>query len=192
LSEFNDKIIGGRGSKIYNFIVPKILNSFYKKVLKDISLSSCHGMILDVGSGPGTLAISMAKANRDSKVYGIDISDDMITIAQRNAQKEGITENIQFIKADIANLPFDDKTFDLIVSTFSLHHWGRVPEAVKECYRVLRKDGMLCIYDFSRVDYAKPGKEFRKSASTLFGKDSEFKTIKFGFIPMVLKYSVKK
>lgn len=55
---------------------------------------------------------------------------------------------MNFTGGDVADLPYPDRTFDLVVSTMSQHHWGDVQAGMRELGRVLRPDGQLWIYDF--------------------------------------------
>jgi release factor glutamine methyltransferase len=73
-------------------------------------------LILDIGTGSGAIAISIAKLFPDCKVYAVDVSEEALEVAKYNAEKLGVAEKIIFIKSDIfSNIPQDVK-FDLIVS----------------------------------------------------------------------------
>jgi ubiquinone/menaquinone biosynthesis C-methylase UbiE len=75
----------------------------------------------------------------------VDIAAGAIeTAVERSARAEVAAH---FVRADLADLPFEDGTFDLVVSTISYHHWEQVPEVVAELARVLRRDGRLWVYD---------------------------------------------
>ncbi|HET9800788.1 MAG TPA: peptide chain release factor N(5)-glutamine methyltransferase, partial [Chthoniobacterales bacterium] len=72
------------------------------------------GKIIDVGTGSGIIAVSLAKAFPDAKVFAVDISDDALALARENANRLGLSERIQFWKGDLLeNL---DERFDLIVA----------------------------------------------------------------------------
>jgi len=73
-----------------------------------------RGKIIDVGTGSGIIAVSLAKAFPDAKVFAVDISDDALALARENANRLGLSERIQFWKGDLLeNL---DERFDLIVA----------------------------------------------------------------------------
>lgn len=106
--------------------------------------------VLDVGCGTGTLAIAAAKkAKTDGEVHGIDASPEMIELARRKAAKKGVAAT--FHVAPIEALPFPDATFDVVLSTFMLHH---LPDDVKragfaEVHRVLKPGGHLLAVDLA-------------------------------------------
>ncbi len=109
------------------------------------------GTVLDAGTGPGLLLVELARQRPDLRLTGVDLSTDMVAIAERNVQRAGLSDRVEVLPADVAALPFADATFDLVVSTFSMHHWGDVPPAVAELARVLRPGGALWIYDLRTV-----------------------------------------
>jgi len=90
--------------------------------------------ILDIGTGSGCIALSLAKAFPDSHVYATDISDDALALAQKNANHNKI-KNVTFIKSDVYdNIPAD-LTFDFIVSNppyIAKNEWKELDESVTE------------------------------------------------------------
>jgi ubiquinone/menaquinone biosynthesis C-methylase UbiE len=100
--------------------------------------------ILDAGTGPGRLPLAIAAALPHLRVDGIDLASEMIEYARRNA---GPGSPVTFTVADVANLPFPDATFDVIVSSLSQHHWTNPEGGLRDLRRVLRPGGRLWIYD---------------------------------------------
>jgi ubiquinone/menaquinone biosynthesis C-methylase UbiE len=108
--------------------------------------------VLDVGCGPGTLAIALATDIKPRRVCGIDPSSEMIARAKQKATKAQVA--VDFQVASIEELPFPDASFDLVTSSLMLHH---LPHDVKrrglaQVRRVLRPGGR-----FMAVDLATPG-----------------------------------
>lgn len=105
---------------------------------------------LDVGCGPGTLAIVLArKLAPGGEVVGIDASPEMIDVARRKAKRQH--SEARFEAAAIEALPFANASFDLAISTFMLHH---LPDDVQskglaEVRRALKPGGRFVIADFS-------------------------------------------
>ena len=99
--------------------------------------------MLDVGTGPGVLLVELARRRPDLRLTGVDLSADMIAFAGRNLGGRG-----EVHVGDVADLPFEDGSFDVIVSSLSLHHWESPADAVPELARVLRPGGRVLIYDF--------------------------------------------
>ncbi|HCT77504.1 MAG TPA: class I SAM-dependent methyltransferase [Micromonosporaceae bacterium] len=129
----------------------------YKRVAADVAKGGfpAEARVLDVGTGPGRVPIAIAKAAPALRVEGIDLSENMIKRARENA---GPSEQVRFAVGDVANLPYEDDSFDLIVSSMSQHHWPEVEAGMRELRRVLRPTGEAWIYDvrfaLSRADKA--------------------------------------
>lgn len=100
-------------------------------------------MILDVGTGPGIIAIMLAQ--KGFNVTAVDFSDDMLKFARDNAHNKN--QDIEFKIADAESLPFDDNSFDVVVSRHML--WTTVnPEVVfKEWFRILKPGGKIVYID---------------------------------------------
>lgn len=104
--------------------------------------------VLDVGCGAGQLALELAQRPQVHEAVGIDLSDDLITLARATAEEQGV--NARFLQADGAEMPFADASFDLVVSTLSLHHWSQPVEVLREIHRVLAPGGRVMIVDLRR------------------------------------------
>jgi ubiquinone/menaquinone biosynthesis C-methylase UbiE len=100
--------------------------------------------LLDAGTGPGRLPRAIAAALPDLAIDGVDLSPQMIEYAGRIAKNAA---RITFTVGDVADLPYPDETFALIVSSISQHHWADVDGALRDLRRVLRPGGQLWIYD---------------------------------------------
>ncbi len=101
--------------------------------------------ILDVATGTGKAALALA--DRNAEITALDYTDAMLRIAQQKT-KDADYENIQFVKGDAANLPFESNQFDVVVSLNFLHLFTPVHRQkifVREMHRVLRPGGMLVI-----------------------------------------------
>ncbi len=99
-------------------------------------------MILDIGSGFGTLTLEIAKNNPDSKIYGVDIHDSHTGQAQMNARILGVP-NLEFKTGSIYALPFKSDSMDAVTCFYMLHHLEDLKLALMEIKRVLKKGGIL-------------------------------------------------
>jgi ubiquinone/menaquinone biosynthesis C-methylase UbiE len=99
--------------------------------------------ILDVGTGPGRIPLAVAAARPQWAVEAVDLDPKMIEYARRQ-DPEG---RVAFTAGDVADLPYPDQSFDLIITSMSQHHWTDVEGALPELRRVLRTGGRLWIYD---------------------------------------------
>ena len=132
------------GAIIYNAIPARILKEPERELAQNIAGSIETGVLVDLGSGTGFLAIEIAKRAPKLRVYGIDLSKAMVKIARGHVQT---VKNVQFEVCNAAELPFKDGSIDFIVSTGSLHHWKRPVKVFNECYRVLKDGKEAWIYD---------------------------------------------
>lgn len=113
--------------------------------------------ILDLACGPGHFSLFLTKYS-SGKVTGVDLSDQMLEKARDNAQKQGLSDRVQFISGDITNLSqFNDKQFDLITCTNSAHHLpssAQLTSMFNEIDRLLTDQGTGFIMDLTRLKTA--------------------------------------
>jgi ubiquinone/menaquinone biosynthesis C-methylase UbiE len=105
-----------RGSRIYDWWSGLVGRRLHRRVAADVAAAAGPGAaVLDVGTGPGRLVMQIARRRPDLTVSGVDLSPDMIDLAQRHAQRSGLAERIALRAGDVAALPYPDRSFDLIV-----------------------------------------------------------------------------
>jgi ubiquinone/menaquinone biosynthesis C-methylase UbiE len=135
-----------RGARCY--MLPEY-KYFVRKILKKGIRS---GRALDIGTGSGRLAIELAKAKDcPFEIVALDISGDMLEKARENARRYGVADKIEFVPGTAAALPFPDKSFDLVISYASLHHWLEPAKVFDEAARVTKDGGHIIIRDNRRV-----------------------------------------
>jgi ubiquinone/menaquinone biosynthesis C-methylase UbiE len=99
--------------------------------------------ILDVGCGTGALLAQLAVAYPHARLAGVDASNEMLTIARQQ-----VPTTIELKQGWAEELPFADKTFDLVLSCNTFHYIRQPEAALQEMVRVLRPDGLLIITDW--------------------------------------------
>jgi ubiquinone/menaquinone biosynthesis C-methylase UbiE len=109
-----------------------------------------HGLALEIGPGPGYLGLEWLKNTQGTTLKGLDISADMIAVAQRNARVYQLSDRVEYIKSSGARLPFENALFDAVFTASSLHEWSQPRETFHEIWRVLKQGGKLFISDFRR------------------------------------------
>jgi ubiquinone/menaquinone biosynthesis C-methylase UbiE len=100
-----------------------------------------NGVCIDVGSGPGNLAIEMAKIT-NLKVFSLDLQPQMSDIALENIKQAGLSNRITTITADVCHIPFPDDSVDLVISRGSIFFWEDRPAGCAEIYRILKPGGV--------------------------------------------------
>ncbi len=109
--------------------------------------------VLDVGCGNGILTMGAAKRLTTGNAIGIDIwtegsGDNRPEAFQKNAKIEGVADRVSLQNEDVRQLPYDDESFDVIISGLTVHHLGFDTEkGMSEMIRVLKPGGWLAIYD---------------------------------------------
>jgi ubiquinone/menaquinone biosynthesis C-methylase UbiE len=153
-------------SKVYNFISTQFSNPHgifgsiitvfmnllnkkqYQSILSNINIEKTS-VVLDVGFGNGYLIRKILSKN-PKKIYGIDISKDMVNQTKRKMEKHLKNKKIDLMVADVKDLPFNNDLFDSIYTVNTMYFWDYPKESFSEIIRTLKKDGM-----FLNVVYSK-------------------------------------
>lgn len=101
--------------------------------------------VLEIGSGTGYALVKLA--NKGAQVYAMDISEGMINVARKRIQNKVQSRGVGFCMADGISIPFPDVQFDAVFLSFTLELFDspEIPLVLKECHRVLKHDGQICI-----------------------------------------------
>ena len=134
---------------MYDALVASLLGGFYECVADEVAASLPTGTVLEVGSGPGRLAVLLAQRVLGLEVEGVDISPEMVERAARLVEEAGLDERVRFEIGDVGALPFPEGSFDGAISTLSLHHWPDPACGLAEIHRVLKPGAEALIYDLA-------------------------------------------
>jgi SAM-dependent methyltransferase len=123
--------------------------------------------VLDLGSGGGIdVLLSAKRVGSTGKAYGLDMTDEMLRLAEENKRKSGPT-NVEFLKGEIENIPLPDNSVDVIISNCVINLSGDKDRVMREAFRVLKPGGRFAVSDVV-VRGEVPG-EVRKSMELWVG-----------------------
>jgi SAM-dependent methyltransferase len=125
----------------------------YQGFLRHLKTLDVGDRYLEIGPGPGVLTIAVARENPDAQITGVEMSPDMVSVARGYVERAGLADRVRFLVGDAGDRDVFGSLgqFDLIYSTFSLHHWQNPQRVIQNLLSVLVDGGVLYIHDLRRV-----------------------------------------
>jgi ubiquinone/menaquinone biosynthesis C-methylase UbiE len=111
-----------------------------------------HGTILDVGTGTAQIPIEFCRQSPTGSVVGVDAAHHMLAVAQANVDRAGLQQRLRLQACDAKKLPFDNASFDAVMSNSIVHHIPEPFDVLKEMVRLVVAGGVLFVRDLLRPD----------------------------------------
>ena len=150
ISETDSGITGELETQAYDKMMRRMRDKGWLETKSIMQAEISLGIVLEVGPGPGYLGLEWLKNTDGTTLKGLDISDDMIAIAERNAAEYGLENRVTYVQGDACVMPFEDNYFDGVFTNGSLHEWAHPEAIINEIARVLKPGGNYCISDLRR------------------------------------------
>jgi ubiquinone/menaquinone biosynthesis C-methylase UbiE len=134
----------------YDALMRRLRDKGYLDTNAILEAGISAGDCLEIGPGPGYLGLEWLRKTARTRLTGLDLSTDMLAVANENARHYGVQERVTYVEGRAQRMPFSSGRFDAVFSNGSLHEWTE-PEAVfNEIDRALKPGGRFYISDLRR------------------------------------------
>lgn len=148
--ETNEGIQGDFNVTTYDKMQRCLRDKGWIETNRIIAFGIDSGLALEIGPGPGYLRLEWLKKTTNTNLKCVEISRDMIEIAEKNAKEYNFIDRVEYKQGKAEVIPFSDNMFDAVFTNGSLHEWPDPIKAFNEIYRVLKRGGKFFISDLKR------------------------------------------
>ncbi|MBW0158079.1 bifunctional demethylmenaquinone methyltransferase/2-methoxy-6-polyprenyl-1,4-benzoquinol methylase UbiE [Sedimentimonas flavescens] len=136
---------------IMNDLMSLGIHRVWKDAMMDWLAPRPGQKLLDVAGGTGDVAFRFLKRAPGASATVCDMTESMLIEGQKRAEAEDMADRLKWVVGDAMALPFEDNTFDVYTISFGIRNVTRIPDALREAYRVLRPGGRLMVLEFSQI-----------------------------------------
>jgi len=148
--ETTDGIQGEYNVQIFDAMARRMRDKGWTEVGSIIKSGLDHDLALEYGCGPGYIGLEWLMKTQNTKLKAVDISPEMIKLAQKNAAEYGLQSRVEYALNDGKNIPFPENTFDAVFTTSSFHEWQDPIVILSEFFRILKPGGKAFVSDLRR------------------------------------------
>ena len=125
------------------------IDKIWRKIAVNILKKQNPKTLLDVATGTGDLAFLLHKVIKPDQITGIDLSSQILSIAEIKAKKAGLENTIKFEQGNCLELKYQDNCFDAITVAYGVRNFENLRKGYSEMFRVLNTNGTLCVIELS-------------------------------------------
>ncbi len=120
-----------------------------KEAIKELKVNGVRNpKVLDIATGTGNVAIAIAQKYSSYSITGLDISSEMLKIAEKKSKG---MKRIRYMLGDVESINMPSNSFDIVISAFSLSTFADLPKALEEMHRVLKPGGKIILLDMFKI-----------------------------------------
>lgn len=133
-----------------NHIISFNLDRIWRRRVVRIVERAKATRVMDIATGTGDLAITMAKRLPSTQILGVDLSEEMLGVARGKVAKQGLCDRIELVKGDAENIAMvGDGDMDAVTVAFGVRNFENLERGLKEIYRTLREGGTFVVLELS-------------------------------------------
>lgn len=136
---------------IMNDLMSGGMHRLWKDAMLDWLAPRPGQRLLDVAGGTGDVAFRFLTRAPGSSAVVLDMTESMLISGRQRAEADSMAARLDWVVGDAMALPFADNSFDVYTISFGIRNVTRIPDALKEAYRVLKPGGRLLVLEFSQI-----------------------------------------
>jgi demethylmenaquinone methyltransferase / 2-methoxy-6-polyprenyl-1,4-benzoquinol methylase len=136
---------------IMNDLMSAGLHRVWKDAMMDWLAPRAGQKLLDVAGGTGDVAFRFLGRAAGAHATVLDMTESMLVAGRARADADALASQLDWVVGDAMALPFADNSFDVYTISFGIRNVTRIPDALREAYRVLRPGGRLMVLEFSHI-----------------------------------------
>ena len=139
---------------VMNDVMSVGIHRLWKDAMMDWLAPRAGQRLLDVAGGTGDISFRFLKRADQTNAVVLDMTESMLIEGRQRAEAGNMADRLDWVVGDAMALPFEDNSFDRYTISFGIRNVTRIPDALKEAYRVLKPGGRLMVLEFSQLPNA--------------------------------------
>jgi demethylmenaquinone methyltransferase / 2-methoxy-6-polyprenyl-1,4-benzoquinol methylase len=136
---------------VMNDVMSVGIHRLWKDAMMDWLAPRAGQRLLDVAGGTGDIAFRFLRRAPSASAVVLDMTESMLVEGRKRAEAQHLSDRLDWVVGDAMALPFEDGTFDVYTISFGIRNVTRIPDALREAFRVLKPGGRLMVLEFSQL-----------------------------------------